>query len=145
MHNPAHPLPAEVLDALQRGENIEAIKRLRESTGLGLKEAKEAVDAHLRGRNVEFAPAAAPGALPPAVMHALRQGRKIDAIKLLREHTGLGLKEAKDAIDAAARQSGMRAEGLSPGEVRRSGQVFWWIVAAAVAGAAAWFFIRGAG
>jgi len=30
----------------------------------------------------------------------LREGRKIQAIKLYREHTGLGLKESKDYIDA---------------------------------------------
>ena len=36
---------------------------------------------------------------PPSVEGFLRAGRKIDAIKLYREETGLGLKEAKDAID----------------------------------------------
>lgn len=29
----------------------------------------------------------------------LRQNRKIEAIKVYREHTGVGLKEAKDVID----------------------------------------------
>ena len=33
------------------------------------------------------------------VMQAVRSGRKIAAIKLLREETGLGLKEAKEVID----------------------------------------------
>ncbi len=34
-------------------------------------------------------------------LHALIfRGRKIEAIKLHREHTGLGLKEAKDAVEA---------------------------------------------
>src|SRR4051812_47952712 len=32
----------------------------------------------------------------------LRASRKIQAIKLLREHTGLGLREAKDAVDEFA-------------------------------------------
>ncbi|MCB9497477.1 MAG: ribosomal protein L7/L12 [Fibrobacteria bacterium] len=31
---------------------------------------------------------------------ALRSGEKIRAIKILREATGLGLKEAKDVVDA---------------------------------------------
>lgn len=35
----------EVIDCLQRGRKIEAIKRYREFTGTGLKEAKEAVEA----------------------------------------------------------------------------------------------------
>ncbi len=30
----------------------------------------------------------------------MRDGKKIHAIKLYREHTGMGLKEAKEAIDA---------------------------------------------
>lgn len=33
------------------------------------------------------------------VVALLRQNRKIDAIKVYREQTGLGLKEAKDVID----------------------------------------------
>ena len=36
---------AEVIGCLQRGRKIEAIKRYREFTGTGLKEAKEAVEA----------------------------------------------------------------------------------------------------
>ncbi len=35
-----------------------------------------------------------------AIADALRSGQKIEAIKLHREATGLGLKEAKDAIEA---------------------------------------------
>lgn len=41
-------LPADVLDALRRGAMVEAIKRLRSSSGLGLKEAKDAIDAYRR-------------------------------------------------------------------------------------------------
>jgi hypothetical protein len=36
----------------------------------------------------------------PAVQEAMRRNRKIDAIKLLREEQKIGLKEAKDIIDA---------------------------------------------
>ena len=41
--------------------------------------------------------------LPTAVIGAIKAGRKIDAIKLLREARGLGLKEAKHAVDAYIR------------------------------------------
>ena len=34
----------------------------------------------------------------------LRRGRKIEAIKNYRQYTGVGLKEAKDAIDSLERQ-----------------------------------------
>ncbi len=40
--------------------------------------------------------------LPDRVLTTLRQGRKIEAIKLLREQEGLGLKEAKERIDSYA-------------------------------------------
>ena len=38
------------------------------------------------------------------VIAAVDNGRKIEAIKLLREETGLGLADAKHAIDALARE-----------------------------------------
>lgn len=38
--------------------------------------------------------------LPQAALSALQQGRKIEAIKLVREVEGLGLKEAKDRVEA---------------------------------------------
>ena len=38
--------------------------------------------------------------LPVEVVERIRAGRKIEAIKLLREKTGLGLKDAKLAVDA---------------------------------------------
>lgn len=40
-----------------------------------------------------------------AALNWLRKGNKIEAIKAYREVTGVGLKEAKDAIEAMERQS----------------------------------------
>jgi hypothetical protein len=81
--------------------------------------------------------------LPPDVLDALARGNKIEAIKLLRGHTGLGLKEAKDAVEA----SGVVATGrkLSPGEVPRSSPAGWWLSALAIAAVAAYYFLRGPG
>ncbi len=90
--DPVSPLPAEAQEALQRGEVIEAIKRLRSATGLGLKEAKEVVDARMRGGENgegETAPAMPPAAaattiFSPDVIEAMHRGNKIEAIRLLR-------------------------------------------------------------
>lgn len=41
--------------------------------------------------------------LYPDVVDALNSGQLIVAIKLYREHTGVGLKQAKDAVEALAR------------------------------------------
>jgi hypothetical protein len=40
--------------------------------------------------------------LPPEVVELALAGQRIDAVKLLRERTGMGLREAKDAVDAVA-------------------------------------------
>ena len=37
-------LPEKVLDYLEKGKKVHAIKALRESTGLGLREAKSRID-----------------------------------------------------------------------------------------------------
>lgn len=139
---PAGPLPANVLDALQRGNAVEAIKLLRESSGLGLKEAKDAIDEHLRGSPACTGAAASVRPFPPSVAGALHRGNKIEAIRLLREHTGLGLKEAKDAIDASQQEPSAGMGKLAPGEVPRSNSVIWWIVVLAVACIAAYFLLR---
>ena len=45
-----HDVPADVREALERGETILAIKRFRQATGVGLKEAKEFVEEIRRRR-----------------------------------------------------------------------------------------------
>ena len=81
-----------------------------------------------------------PDPLPDDVIAALRQGNKIEAIKLLRAKSGLDLKGAKDAIDAVEAQY-LPKKTLAPGEVPRSKGV-WWIVAFAAVAMAAWFWLR---
>jgi ribosomal protein L7/L12 len=41
----------EIIEAIKNGKKIEAIKLLRTGTGLGLKEAKEAVEAYLENNS----------------------------------------------------------------------------------------------
>jgi hypothetical protein len=60
------------------------------------------------------------------IIAAVDSGNKIRAIKLLREETGLGLKDAKDAIDALAEErrgdpviaTGMSEEGGAGGMIK---------------------------
>jgi len=44
VYDPAANMPPQVLEALHRGQKIEAIKEYRLATGVGLKEAKDAVE-----------------------------------------------------------------------------------------------------
>src|SRR5262245_43442110 len=107
-------LPEDVRAALNRGDKIGAIRLLREQMGLGLAEAKAAVDAVQMS---VLQPVQSTDQLPRVVTEALSAGRKIEAIKLLREATGLGLKEAKLKVDAAAMRFGPT---FASGEVPRS-------------------------
>jgi len=50
-------------------------------------------------------PEVATGSLEEQVLALCRAGKKIDAIKLYREQTGAGLKEAKDAVEDLAKQN----------------------------------------
>jgi len=52
------------------------------------------------------------------VREAVTSGRKIEAIKLLRAETGMGLKEAKHAVEELE-----RSLGLPPAETGCSGPV----------------------
>jgi hypothetical protein len=60
-----------------------------------------------RGVSIQITLGSGTRELPPEeaakVLSLLDQGRKIEAIAVIRESTGLGLKEAKDLVEAIAR------------------------------------------
>lgn len=108
---PADAPNAAVLALMQQGNKIGAIKAYREQTGLGLREAKAMIDQLALGVSPTASnpPASTPAGqpVPPAndeVVTLIRQGNKIGAIKAYREQTGLGLKEAKDAVEQMERE-----------------------------------------
>lgn len=76
--------------------------------------------------------------LPPEAVAAIERGRKIEAIAHVRVHTGLGLKEAKEAVDAyIARNPVLRAQLQRDSADRLRRSVVWLLVIAAVV-VAAW-------
>lgn len=106
------PAPGEAVAAIlalaRGGKKIEAIRDYRALYGVGLKEAKDAVEGLMAGA----APTPPPARLPVtslgdvvdlALQADLRALPLIAAIKLYRERTGAGLKEAKDAVEAFRR------------------------------------------
>lgn len=103
--------PSErVLEFVRAGETIQAIKAVREETGLGLKDAKDFVDALAASDPVALPPRGSPAAVanfrPDAATLALvREGRKLEAIVAVREASGMGLKEAKEFVEALAREN----------------------------------------
>jgi ribosomal protein L7/L12 len=72
-----------------------------EQLSLRLTAAEERIEALIRMVGGELDRYDAPSGLelPLPVRDALHRGKKILAIKLLREATGLGLSEAKDAVE----------------------------------------------
>lgn len=54
-----------------------------------------------RHLNLEYSDSASDPLLSPQIQAAIRSGNKIEAIKLYREMTGVGLAEAKAVIDKA--------------------------------------------
>ncbi|MFZ2096485.1 MAG: ribosomal protein L7/L12 [Anaerolineales bacterium] len=92
------------------GNKMIAVKALRDVYEISLPQARELVEAMARGETVDtslfpLVPTAsmASPTLDPSTMQRLldliRSGEKIEAIKLFRQATGVGLKDAKDAID----------------------------------------------
>ena len=94
-------------------------------------------------------------ALGSDVMQALQQGRYLEAVKLLRQQPGMGLKEAKDIIDAVQKQLAGHAKpahdqaphapghhDLAPGEVPRSAGLGNVLLVLAFVALAAWYFLR---
>jgi ribosomal protein L7/L12 len=102
----------EIRKLLDSGNKIQAIKMYREQTGVGLAEAKDAVEALAAGGNlagsstVERVPADDPE-LVDEVKELLGQGNALPAVKLVRERTGRSLKESKEIVDQIGVDSGL--------------------------------------
>ena len=98
---PAGELGDRLRTLLAQGRKIQAIKELREHTPMGLAEAKDYVE------NLPAAgplpPSPPPPELSPSALLRARalvaEGKYVHAVKVIREDTGLPLKEAKDAMD----------------------------------------------
>lgn len=130
-------LPPDVVAAIESGRRIEAVKLLRESRGLGLAEAKEAVDAYARSLGTPEAAPAPDGSLPPEALQALRNGNKIEAIRLVREQRGLSLRDAKLLVESLEANEPVPSGSLSaapPQKSRKWGGLLWVLILLLVAG-----------
>ena len=122
MATPSDPLPPEVRDALGRGDALEAIRLLRQRSGLGLKEAKAVVGAGVATRM----PTARRAGERPATFPT----QAPDAASFPTSVTG----PVDPARNATTGFTAGGHPGLSPGEVpRREGALRWLIVVAALA------------
>src|ERR1017187_1395564 len=84
-------LEGAVRSLLTQGQKIAAIKLYREQTGVGLAEAKNAVESIERGDALPDQKAAATAADPAQqILQLLAAGKKIEAIKTYRQQTNVG-------------------------------------------------------
>jgi ribosomal protein L7/L12 len=97
---------AQIVSLARQGQLITAVKLYRERTGSGLAEAKAAVEALAAGapierKNAEVGPIQ-PDTLEGHVIALMQARKKIEAVRVYRQQTGVGLKEAKDAVEELA-------------------------------------------
>ena len=98
-----------VQQEIARGRNVTAIQWLRARHGLGLKEAKDAMEAMIPGaleRRLEQVRALGEADFQARLLAELAAGDKVEAIRLYRERTGAGHREAKDAVEALGGDAG---------------------------------------
>lgn len=117
---------AEIDRLVADGRKVQAIKVLRQHSKIGLKDAKDRIDhwsisttaphiaavSHSAPARSSMSPTHVSGSVrsqvPPSVAADIDRlvagNQKLAAVKLLREHTGLSLKETKDQIEAWSRR-----------------------------------------
>jgi ribosomal protein L7/L12 len=111
---------SDIRELVRAGKKAEAIQQYQVRNGVELAEATEVIDRLFAGEPVFPPPFAQSQSEDAASMHTksdfldavdvfLKSGRKVQAIKLYREYTALGLKEAKAVVDA--REDQLNAEG----------------------------------
>jgi hypothetical protein len=105
----------DILTLVAQGNYLDAARLLQSRRGVSLDEAAAEID-RLRGDITPLDPGSAADPITPEIAAAIRSGRKIEAIKLYRQAHGVGLKEAKDAVDAyeAATRGKPRSAGPRP-------------------------------
>ncbi|MCU0438715.1 MAG: hypothetical protein MUC49_12460 [Raineya sp.] len=125
--NNTNSLLQDVLNMLGQGRKLEAVKLIKESTHLGLKESKDLADLLYNNlgseailhqvlemylplfekkqeeipvqqisQNSEFGTKVS----IDTILDLIHKGKKIEAVKLVKDTDGLGLKDSKDIVDA---------------------------------------------
>ncbi len=115
--DPRTDLQLEVQHLLKQHKKIEAIKLVRSIHGTGLKEAKEWVETVERGEpapspDISINPPRPGPTVEEVALPLLQRGEKIEAIRAVRELTGLGLLECKALVERL--QDGLPAQPAPP-------------------------------
>ena len=82
------------------------------------------------------------GQLSVETLAALQQGNVIEAIKLVRTERSLGLKEAKDVVDAYVQNHPELQETLAQSSDQAKRNLGFWLAIVIGIGLLAWFMLR---
>ncbi len=151
------PMP-HVITALQRGQWQEALRLLVDPPDAATGARSAAPDARpaphagqpAHARPIQAKPAAPhavgfgmPAPLPPAVTDALAQGKKLEAIRLLRQQQGLGLREAKERVEEHIARHMDAMPHLAPGQVDDNATGSFVLLVAVLLGFGAYWYFKG--
>lgn len=106
-----HGILSQVQDLIQGNEIISAIKLVKDKTGLGLKECKDIVESiskfsFTNGKTFDETShfskdeTLSENKIVEELNTLLLQNKKIEAIKLVIDNTGMGLKDAKNFVES---------------------------------------------
>lgn len=101
------PRDAEIAALARSGRLLDAIEKYQAVHGVTVDAAEAAVSALVQGASDVVVIKGLDEATTAKVDALLRANKKIEAIKVLREATGLGLKESKELAEARAREQGI--------------------------------------
>ena len=106
MDKPIADLEQQVRSLLDQGQKIAAVKLYKDHTGVGLAEAKEAVEAMQAGAGPP-PPSDIADDLKSELLRLLGRGDKLEAVKLYKDQKGTSLLEAKQAVESLAARHGL--------------------------------------
>lgn len=108
----------EIMNALQAGKKLEAIRLYREVTGNDLLTAKQFIETleqalqtgEVPEMNSETGATTVASVDSEQIVQLLRDGKKIEAVKVYRAATGASLKVAKEYVEAMAAERGIESK-----------------------------------
>ena len=99
-------LEQQVRSLLGQGQKLEAVKLYKNQTDVTLLEAKNAVESIQRATS----PPEPASDMDVELLRLLEAGKKLEAVKIYKQRTGVQLIEAKQAVEALARRHGIAAQ-----------------------------------
>lgn len=109
-----HNILSEVQELIRKKEQISAIKLVKDTLGLGLKESKEIVDHLLKNEFINLITehgtknvsrkGSDENSIEEQVRNLLHQNKKLEAVKLVYDTGEMNLKNAKDFVESIERK-----------------------------------------